>query len=174
MNQTIFDFFFSLSQNATVVNLSIFASEYLTYVLYVLILVFIFYKVRPFILPLCVLVGTGVSAYIISKILKNLFQIPRPFVEGNFMPIIAESGYSMPSSHATVFAALTTIAFSLDRKLGFVFLFSTLAIGISRLTLGVHYPLDVLFGFILGTLIGLTFLRIGKSKTVVAFFAKYL
>jgi len=67
-------------------------------------------------------------------------------------------GYSFPSSHASNhFAIATFVAFTLGRfyrflgPLLFVWAFS---IGYGQIYVGLHYPLDVLGGAILGSLIG--------------------
>lgn len=174
MNLSIFNFLFSFSANHTIAVLSLFVSNVLIYILLLIIVVFVFIKIRPLLLNLFVLGGAGIGAYIVSKIIKEILKIPRPFVDLNITPLFYESGYSLPSSHATLFAALTVVALSLNRKLGIFFIFCTFAIGISRSIIGVHYPSDVVFGFIIGALIGTLFVRIGKSQKVVAFFTQKL
>ncbi len=174
MNETIFNFFFSLSKIPAIAEISLFVSDILVYILFAAIIIFVLFRSRPLLLYGCAVACTGASAWIASKILKSIFHIPRPFVQGNFIPLVQESGFSLPSSHATIFAALSVIAFSIDRRLGTVFFVCTLFIGISRIVLGVHYPFDIVLGYLVGALIGLVFVKISRSSWAFAFFTKTL
>jgi membrane-associated phospholipid phosphatase len=121
-----------------------------------------------------VVVGAGGTAFAVSKLLKIILQTPRPFITLDFVPLVVETGYSMPSSHATVFSALATVAFGINRDLGIGFSLFALLIGVSRIVLGVHYPSDIIIGFALGIIIGLAFLAFGKSNFARQFFDKHL
>jgi len=103
------------------------------------------------------LLGSAVSGYIASTILKFFFQRPRPDVVPHLDYVISSSfpsGHSMNS--AIIYLTLgTIIATSVARKrlkayVMSVALFMTILIGISRVYLGVHYPTDVLAGWMAG------------------------
>lgn len=99
-----------------------------------------------------------VTALIISIILKELFLVPRPFVE-NGIEKTADLAYfsSLPSAHAAVAFALATST-SLHNKQFGIFLFAISSIiSIGRVVASVHYPLDIAFGVLIGVLIGLFF-----------------
>jgi undecaprenyl-diphosphatase len=60
---------------------------------------------------------------------------------------------SFPSGHAaTSFAAATVLSFAFPRLAPALFLLAA-AVGFSRVYVGVHYPLDVLGGAVLGVLV---------------------
>ena len=93
---------------------------------------------------------------IFNLILKEWIGRPRP----SFYPILEETGYSFPSGHSmNSFVLYITIALILTKllksnvKLLIVWVLGSLiviAIGTSRIYLGVHYPSDVLAGFVAG------------------------
>lgn len=98
-----------------------------------------------------------IGGTIISTGLKMLFDRPRPDVEAATRVFTA----SFPSGHATVSAVVyltlgLLLAEAMSRrplKIYFICLgvFMTLAVGISRIYIGVHYPTDVIAGWSLGT-----------------------
>ena len=106
-------------------------------------------------LVLCFMVGLPI---VLTQFLKwIIFKHPRPFVGlPDVVKLIDISSFdSFPSGHATVFAAITTAVFIYDRTLGVIFIFATLLIGIARIAAGVHYPLDILTGFVIGFVVSI-------------------
>ena len=108
------------------------------------------------------------GAIIASELLKRLVERARPPIEWR---AIIETGYSFPSNHATAAAALYGfLAYAAWRETperwrgALITLFSILIllVGFSRLYLGVHYPTDVLGGFILGGLFVLVGAKVVK------------
>jgi undecaprenyl-diphosphatase len=84
--------------------------------------------------------------------LKAAIDRPRPplrYLEQDPLIDVPGTG-SFPSGHAaTSFAGATILAFAYPRLAPFLFLLAS-AIAFSRVYLGVHYPLDILGGVILG------------------------
>jgi undecaprenyl-diphosphatase len=69
------------------------------------------------------------------------------------VPLLNKTDFSFPSGHATFFMALGFGIFFSHKKAGYVFIFFALLIGIARIIAGVHFPVDILSGFILGAII---------------------
>lgn len=109
---------------------------------------------KTFIAPLFISVA---GSNLVSDLSKLFFQRPRPL-----NPVYFETTFSFPSGHAT--AAIAYYGFliyfcfkntkrSLNRAIFMAGgLFLMIAIGFSRLYLGVHYLSDVIAGYLLGGL----------------------
>ena len=91
----------------------------------------------------------------INGILKNLFQIPRPFADGRVTCVRAETatGYSFPSGHTQNFTtwSVALADYYKQKKWLFFALFSSFLVGFSRMFLGAHYLSDVIVSLLLGT-----------------------
>jgi len=97
---------------------------------------------------------TAIIAYLAASILKIFIHVPRPYdAFSQVHSLFSESGYSFPSGHATLFMALAVSIFITHKKAGYVFMLFALIIGIARVVGGVHFPIDILGGFVLGALV---------------------
>jgi undecaprenyl-diphosphatase len=105
-----------------------------------------------------VVIATAASGDVLNFVLKNLFLRPRPDVVPHLRDVSGTT--SFPSGHAmesaiiylTLGAMLMQLA---ERRLTKVYciglaVFLTLLVGISRVYLGVHYPTDVVAGWMFG------------------------
>jgi undecaprenyl-diphosphatase len=131
--------------------------------LYVILLVYAVYtyrkKVWIFILPLILTVSLTDSMS--HHLIKKSIERPRPcHAEANVdvrLLVSCGSGYSFTSNHATnhmglaIFISLTL--FSANSWALILFLAWAIMIGYAQIYVGVHYPSDILGGFILGSLI---------------------
>jgi membrane-associated phospholipid phosphatase len=105
-----------------------------------------------------------------AVILKDTLQLPRPPNSGESAWLSTADGYGFPSGHTTGAATTWSALAALNRSwrlLAFGALV-TLAVGFSRLYLGVHYSRDVAGGVAIGVLLGL-FLIVGLARVEAAF-----
>ena len=87
-----------------------------------------------------------------NKLLKPLFDRTRPYYVLDYEPLIPPVGdASFPSGHTAVSFAAATAIYAINRKWGIAAYAFAVLMGFSRLYLGVHFPLDVLGGALVGT-----------------------
>jgi membrane-associated phospholipid phosphatase len=92
---------------------------------------------------------------------KQLLHEPRPYWLGGVMALADEVSYGIPSTHASNTLAVWGLIAATVKKswLWILSILLILLIGISRLYLAVHFPQDVLGGWLLGLLMLFLFIR---------------
>ncbi len=107
------------------------------------------------------------SSWAFANILKEIIASPRPFLRfENIQPLFVHGGLdSFPSGHAMFFSALAMSVYFYHKKLGIFLFVSALIISLSRVASGIHFPIDIFFGFIFGTLLAIIFRKILKIFT---------
>lgn len=93
---------------------------------------------------------------VINSGIKESLKVPRPIGEPGILSKYLETagGYSFPSGHSQLAASFWTSIMARAKK-GWVYVlgaFFILLVGISRLYLGVHRPIDVLAGIAVGVI----------------------
>lgn len=114
---------------------------------------------------LLLLAGLTLS-YLVTGGMKDLISRPRPFMElADAVLRGTSSGYSFPSGHSTIaFMAAVIISHYIENKyVSFISFLAAFGIGFSRIYIGVHYPSDVICGFITGTVIAWALIIAAKS-----------
>lgn len=107
-----------------------------------------------------------ISRYVFGDIIKRVVARPRPFDAHQVYQLIPYSAadVSFPSGHMAFFFALSTILFLYNKKAGIAFFAGSFLIGLSRIFVGLHYPLDILGGMVLGVLVGWGSYKIFSKK----------
>ncbi len=83
-------------------------------------------------------------AFVISRIAGHFYFDPRPFVIGNFTPLIShvvDNGF--PSDHTLAAAALAVAVFPFSKKATGAAIAIALAVGAARVYVGVHHWIDI-------------------------------
>ncbi|NVM20622.1 MAG: phosphatase PAP2 family protein [Desulfobacterales bacterium] len=128
---------------------------------------------KPRSLALGIVLLIGFSEWVSYDLLKPFFGRPRPYdalsdvrcyhnrtgdwsiTRGLKEPVV-EHSYSLPSCHATnIFAASLLLSYYYRKWWPFLYLAAAM-VAYSRVYLGAHYPADVLFGAMVGTLCGIS------------------
>lgn len=116
------------------------------------------------------LVGLLAGLLIGNVIIKNLVERPRPcwINQDVVMLVPVPRDYSFPSGHTLSSTIGATVLTKSNRKFGLIAIPLAVLIALSRLYLYVHFPSDVLFGAVLGIVIGL-----GVYDVLTKIFVKY-
>ena len=168
MNTTIFLFFYNFTVQSQLVSaFATFFGEYFPYFIIVgLLLCILVSKDHK---KMAIRVGTallaGIIAMFVVEIIKHFYFHPRPFDILGFNPLIPESGNSFPSGHASFFSALAFSLFPFSKKMGSWFILGAILIALARIMTGIHWPLDILAGFIVGALVSIC-IYFGEKKFV--------
>lgn len=132
--------------------------------LFLIIFVFVNFGKKGWIWLLFAALTVLLTDQISSGLIKNFVQRPRPCFDSNFYSQVrllldhCSGGYSFTSSHATNHYGIATFLFAtLGSYFGhwkyLLFVWASL-ICYAQVYVGVHYPLDVIVGAILGYIIG--------------------
>ena len=101
-----------------------------------------------------IFVALVLSVYV-NALLKDAVALPRPFEYADVEPVTRPDEFSFPSGHAQSAAVFWTLLALHVRKRWFSVLATGVVflVGASRVYLGVHFPTDVLAGWIVGALL---------------------
>lgn len=97
------------------------------------------------------------EAIIVNLTIKKLVARTRPFIVNEAINYITTrpSDNSFPSGHTgSVFAVASVIFFMMPKKAGIPAMILASLIALSRLYVGVHYPTDIIAGFLVGMFTG--------------------
>jgi undecaprenyl-diphosphatase len=108
--------------------------------------------------------ATLLSRGIVTELIRFFYHHPRPFLFYGFTPLISESSWSFPSGHMTFLFALATVVWYADRRWGIAYFILSAVVGVARIYVGVHWPLDILGGVVIGIVCGIIIHRLFRSS----------
>ena len=147
--------------------LSIFAANYLWYVIIGITVVYFLTLSRPeqkrmlifaaLVLPL---------VYLFSLLGGALYYDARPFVVEHFTPLIPHKpSNGFPSDHVLWSAATAAIIFPSNKYLSLLLWVLTILVGAARVRAGVHHPIDIVGSMLMAIVVGsIVYLIIRKMK----------
>ncbi len=123
----------------------IFIAQYLY--LFVTLIGAIFFFLQPWRVKKSMMVCGAIIAplaYVVSRIAGLLYYDPRPFVVGNFIPLIAHAADNgFPSDHVLLTGAIAMVIWFYNKKLSSILWLLALLIGWARVYSGIHHVMDI-------------------------------
>ena len=108
-----------------------------------------------------VLIYVFISAtgFVILSLLRKKINAPRPYEEWDIKPLLDRDspGQSMPSRHVFSASIISMACLHASLSVGLILLILSAILGLVRVLGGVHYPKDVVVGYICGLVWGMIF-----------------
>ncbi len=144
--------------------LGIFFTRYLEYILIFCVFLFLVLNFRKYwSMFFQALVSAAFARVVIVALIRWIWPRPRPFIENNVNLLLTHNSSAFPSGHAAFFFALSTVIYFYNKKFGILFFLASFLICISRVFVGIHWPLDILAGAVVGIFSGWLIHKIAKK-----------
>lgn len=136
----------------------------------ILIIMYLKFGIKKIFLVLLFIAAMIAFSDQLTNFMKNLTGRLRPCNEPEIRSLIRvfsyrPRGFSFWSGHAgvsTIFTTFTILLFRKEYKLIYLMILFPMIFGYSRIYLGVHYPIDVTSGYIVGICVGFLFYKLFK------------
>ena len=163
-NLSLFLLIFGISNKNDLLDfLMIFGAEYLIYLMLILTIFFAIKGKVPERKSLLLFLISFPILVLLIKFIHLFFFEPRPYVTNDILPLIThKADASFPSRHASISFAIAFAFLYFKSKWGTPLLLLAFWVGISRVYVGVHYPLDILGGIAVGIISQTIALQIKK------------
>jgi len=144
-------------------SLGIFFAHYFPYILAIYLFLLLIWNFKKYCSAVILALFSGVLARGITELIRFLWVHPRPFVNNHVNLLIEHiNSASFPSGHASFFFAISIVLFFYNKKLGTLFFIASFLISGARVYCGIHWPYDILGGFLVGIISGLIVIKISK------------
>ncbi|BDT63917.1 acid phosphatase [Streptococcus parapneumoniae] len=99
------------------------------------------------------------SGFVILSFLRKKINAPRPYEEWDIKPLLDRDspGQSLPSRHVFSATVISMACLHASLSVGIILLVLSALLGLVRVSGGVHYPKDVVVGYICGLVWGVIF-----------------
>ena len=99
------------------------------------------------------------SSFVILSFIRKKINAPRPYEEWDIQPLLDSDspGQSMPSRHVFSATIISMACLHASLSVGVILLVLSALLGLVRVSGGVHYPKDVVVGYICGLAWGVLF-----------------
>lgn len=122
------------------------------YIIYFMLLFYIFsYLVDDYILAISII--KPLSAIIMCKFLRKTINRKRPYLTFSLISLPVKNEPSFPSNHTCSTFIISFMFFYVSYKIAIMLLIISTIVSVSRIIIGIHFPLDILGGIMLATII---------------------
>jgi undecaprenyl-diphosphatase len=127
-------------------------------------ILYMVYKKKIKVVPILLgcIISIALSDIVAARVIKPLVHRERPEASEKQIRLLVphQGSFGFPSNHAAnMFAAATFLTCTFP-SIGLITIAAAIVVAYSRVYVGVHYPLDVFCGGLLGTIIALVIYRI--------------
>ncbi len=155
-------------QSLYTTNLVVFCAVYLGWLMIFILFLYVYQSKRHWTTFRFILMSlvVALSTLALADLIKHFYPVARPsFTMKDINPLFVPGDIgSFPSSHMSFFSGLAFALWWRKKKLGLWFLSGACLIGLARVAAGVHYPLDIVIGGLLGFIISWLFRRFLRAR----------
>lgn len=156
LDQNLFLWLNSITDHSSFLNAIIkICAEYLIYSIPLIFIIWWFWSAKSKKDALLATIG-GLASWGAAFIIGSLIKRPRPFITDSVHELVFHRPtYSFPSDHAAFLFGLSLLVLLLGyRKFSYWLFGLTFVICISRVIAGIHWPSDILAGWLVGLVVG--------------------
>lgn len=168
MDYLLFTFINNFARKCLYIDaLAVFFADYLVYFLVAGATLIYFLVKKKERLRYIFVVGSSIvlSRLVITELIRLAWHRSRPFITHQVNLLIEHSvSASFPSGHIAFLFALATAVYFFNKKFGIIFFIVGILIGLARVFVGIHYPLDIFGGIIVGILSAIFIKFLFKKK----------
>ncbi len=135
--------------------LAVFFAEYFEYVLIFSLFLFLIIRFKKYWrMVFQSIISAVLARFVVVELIRWLWQRPRPFIHNHVNLLITHNSVAFPSGHAAFFFAMSIIVYFYNKKAGLLFFLASFLICLARIFVGIHWPLDILAGALVGIFSG--------------------
>lgn len=153
MDETLFRIINNLASHSVVLDwIGVFFASGLIWVMMALLVFFVAIRKQQ-VMVFFIAAAAGLGAWAFNQLISLVYFRMRPFAALSDMhQLIAKEAMEkgFPSDHTAIAFAVATAVFLVNRKWGIIMFVLAVFVALGRVFVGVHYPLDVLAGAIVG------------------------
>ena len=104
------------------------------------------------------------SRLVFTEIIRWILPKARPFIDNDVNLLLTHAPTSaFPSGHAAFYFALSTIIYFYNKRAGILFFIASFLICLARVFCGIHWPLDIFAGAVIGVFSSWLIIKIFKK-----------
>ena len=158
MNEVIFLFLNQFQDGGTFTTVLIFILADILILSFAIGLFVYFYTSlnhRKAIKDITVIILAGFVAWAMADVIKYIFPSDRPFMVLESANALFERGgnNSFPSGHTAFISSIAMMFYFYNKKISIWMFIAVFFVGIGRVMSGMHWPVDILGGFVLGVIV---------------------